>query len=85
MKRSKVFAFSFRYQRSIPRPASFEQNQSMENITIDELETGREIDDLYMTIANLQNQLDFANMQNRSLRVRVNRYERILGMEEQAA
>ena len=49
------------------------------------IEIAAQLAELNENIANLRNQLDFANMQNRSLRVRVNRYERILGMEEQAA
>jgi hypothetical protein len=49
-----------------------------------ELETAREIDDLHLTIKNQRLQLDFAAQQLRALRVRVNRYEAILGMEEAA-
>jgi len=57
----------------------------MEQSTIDTLETAREIDDLHLDIARLRNQIDFTNMQLRTLRVRCNRYERILGVEEQEA
>jgi hypothetical protein len=53
--------------------------------TINNLETAREIDDLNLTIKNLRLQLDFANAQLRTLRVRCNRYEAILGMEEREA
>jgi hypothetical protein len=52
--------------------------------TLEQLETAREIDDLNDQVKNLRLQLDFANQQNRTLRVRANRYERILGMEEAA-
>ena len=45
----------------------------------------REIDDLNSLVANLRRQLDFANQQLRMMRIRVNRYEAILGMDEQEA
>ena len=51
--------------------------------TIDQLETAREIEDLNVTITNLRLQNEFAQMQLRTLRVRCNRYERTLGMQEE--
>ena len=85
MKSSKAFRLSFQYPRSIPRPASMTQNQSMERPTTEQLETMREIDDLHSTVANLRRQLDFANQQLRTMRIQVNRYECILGMDEREA
>jgi cell division protein FtsL len=56
----------------------------MDPNTVETLEIAREIDDLNLTIKNQQMQLDFRDQQLRTLRVRVNRYERILGMEAAA-
>jgi hypothetical protein len=84
MKRPKVFAVSFQYHRPIPRPASFSHNRCMERPTINELETAREIEDLSSRNMNLRLQLEFANQQLRTLRVRLNRYESALGIEEAA-
>lgn len=55
----------------------------MEQVILDQLETAREIDDLNLTVKNLRSQLDFQHQQNRILRVRCNRYERILGMDDE--
>ena len=55
----------------------------MERPTTEQLETMREIDDLNLSVANLRRQLDFANQQLRIMRIRMNRYEAILGMDEQ--
>jgi hypothetical protein len=57
----------------------------MERPTTEQLETMREIDDLNSSVSNLRRQLDFANQQLRMMRIRVNRYEAILGMDEQEA
>ena len=84
MRSPKVFAFPFQYQRSIPRSASFSHNRRMERPTITELETAREIEDLASRNMNLRLQLEFANQQLRTLRVRLNRYEAVLGIEEAA-
>jgi len=56
----------------------------MEQSTIDKLETAREIDDLNDTIHSQRLTITFQEQQLRSLRVRLNRYEAILGMEEAA-
>jgi hypothetical protein len=53
----------------------------MERPTTEQLETMRDIDDLQLDIANLRRQLDFANQQLRTMRIQVNRYERVLGMD----
>ena len=53
----------------------------MERPTKEQLETLRDIDDLHSTVANLRRQLDFANQQLRTMRIQVNRYERVLGMD----
>ncbi len=82
MKSTKAFSPSIRHFRTIPRPAPFRHNSPMPETA--ELETAREIDDLHLTIKNQRLQLDFAAQQLRALRVRVNRYEAILGMEEAA-
>jgi hypothetical protein len=84
MRSTKAFSPSIRHFRTIPRPASFPHNQSMERPTIEALETAREIDDLNLTIKNQRLQLDFAAQQLRTLRVRLNRYEAIIGMEAAA-
>lgn len=73
MKRPKVFAISFQYQRPIPRLTFAPHTQFMERPTINELETAREIEDLHSQVRNLRLQLEFATQQNRSLRVRLNR------------
>ena len=65
-----------------PAPHPCPQNQSMERPTTEQLETMRDIDDLHSTVANLRRQLDFANQQLRTMRIQVNRYERVLGMDE---
>jgi hypothetical protein len=52
---------------------------------LDKLETAREIDDLHDQIKNLRLQLDFQLIQNRTLRVRVARYEAVIGIETQEA
>jgi len=52
--------------------------------TPDQLETAREIEELTLDVANLRMQLTYSEQQNRTLRVRTNRYERILGMEDAA-
>jgi hypothetical protein len=56
----------------------------MERPNLAELETAREIDDLQLTIKNQRLQLEFAEQQLRTLRVRVTRYEAVLGIEEAA-
>ena len=61
------------------------QNQSMERPTTEQLEILRDIDELQSEAANLRRQLDFANQQLRTMRIQVNRYEAILGMEEREA
>ncbi len=80
----KAFAPAIRYCRTIPRAASSAHTCDMERPTNDQLETAREIDDLHDEIKNLRLQLDYSHQQLRTLRVRVNRYENILGMEEAA-
>ena len=84
MRSPKVFAISFQYVRPIPRPASVSHNRRMERPNLAELETAREIDDLQLTIKNQRLQLEFAEQQLRTLRVRVTRYEAVLGIEEAA-
>jgi len=84
MRSTKAFRLPFQYHRPIPHPASFSHTQPMERPTINELETAREIDDLHDTIKNQRLQLDFAQQQFRTLRVRLNRYEAIIGIEEAA-
>jgi len=81
---SKVFLLIFQYFRSISTSLSTVDNRSMEQSTIDKLETAREIDDLNDTIHSQRLTITFQEQQLRSLRVRLNRYEAILGMEEAA-
>ncbi len=57
----------------------------MEALTKEQLETAREIDDLNLTIKNQRLQLDWEQQKVRILRVRCNRYERILGDDQQEA
>jgi hypothetical protein len=83
--RPKAFASCFQYSRSISTPLSTVEDRSMERPTTEQLETMREIDDLNSSVSNLRRQLDFANQQLRMMRIRVNRYEAILGMDEQEA
>jgi len=83
MRSTKAFSPRIRHFRTIPTPASKPHNRRMAN-TLEQLETAREIDDLNDQVKNLRLQLDFANQQNRTLRVRANRCEAILGMEEAA-
>jgi hypothetical protein len=83
-KSSKVFRLPFQYLRSIPRPAFQSHNQSMERPILDTLETAQEIEDLNLQIKNLRLQLEFRDMQLRTLRVRLNRYGAIIGIEEAA-
>jgi hypothetical protein len=85
MRRTKAFSPYLRHFRTIPRSASSSHNRFMERPTTEQLETMRDIDDLQADIANLRRDLDFANQQLRMMRVQVNRYERILGMEEREA
>jgi hypothetical protein len=85
MRRTKAFSPYLRHFRTIPRPASSSHNRFMERPTTEQLETMREIDDLHTDVANLRRQLDFANQQLRAMRIQVNRYENILGMEEREA
>ena len=85
MKIPKVFSPSIRHFRTIPRPTSSPHTCLMERPTTEQLETLREIDELQLDIANLRKQNDYAQMQLRTLRVRVNRYEAILGMDEREA
>jgi hypothetical protein len=79
MKTSKVSSPSIRHFRTIPRPASIEQNKRMAQSILEQLETAREIDDLQSQIANQRLQLTFNDQQLRTLRLRLNRYEAILG------
>ena len=81
---SKHIRLSFQYSRPIPTKHPESHNRFMERPTIDALETAREIDDLNLTIKNQRLQLDFAQQQLRTLRVRLNRYEAIIGIEEAA-
>ena len=83
LERPKLFSPSIRHFRTIPRRASSPHTCLMERPTTEQLETMREIDDLNLSVANLRRQLDFANQQLRMMRIRVNRYEAILGMDEQ--
>jgi hypothetical protein len=83
MRSSKVFACSFRYHRPIPRSASSPHTCLMETPTTEQLETMREIDDLHDQIKNLRLQNDYAAQQLRTLCVRCNRYEHILGMDDE--
>jgi hypothetical protein len=56
----------------------------MERPILDTLETAQEIEDLNLQIKNLRLQLEFRDMQLRTLRVRLNRYGAIIGIEEAA-
>ena len=85
LDRSKVFRLSFQYPRSIPTPFPPVDNRFMDRPTTEQLETMRDIDELQSEAANLRRQLDFANQQLRTMRIQVNRYEAILGMEEREA
>jgi uncharacterized coiled-coil protein SlyX len=80
----KVYSPFLQYFRSISTSLSTVDNRSMEQSTIDKLETAREIDDLNDTIHSQRLTITFQEQQLRSLRVRLNRYEAILGMEEAA-
>ena len=84
MKSPKVFRLPFQYVRPIPSPSFKSHNRRMDTSTLDKLETARELDDLNDQVKNLRLQLDFQLLQNRTLRVRVNRYEAIIGMEAAA-
>lgn len=78
---TKAFSPSIRHFRTIPRNLTIAHNRYMERPTKEQLETLRDIDDLHSTVANLRRQLDFANQQLRTMRIQVNRYERVLGMD----
>ena len=85
MRSPKVFAISFQYVRPIPRPASPSHNRRMDPLTLDETERAqREIDDLLALIRNKELQISWLRQHNQHLRVKLNRYEAILGMEEAA-
>jgi hypothetical protein len=73
MRSTKVFSFSFRDLRTIPRPAFAPHNRLMEQHTIAELL--EEIDDLHALMRNRDLQLAWAKQQNLQLRARLARYE----------
>ena len=80
-----IIPFLFQYQRSISTHFPPVDNRFMDKPTTEQLETMRDIDELQSEAANLRRQLDFANQQLRTMRIQVNRYEAILGMEEREA
>ena len=85
MRKTKVVSLSIRHFRTIPHSAPSPHTCLMDRPTTAELETAREIDDLHDQIKNLRLQLDFQLIQNRTLRVRVARYEAVIGIETQEA
>lgn len=80
--RAKAFSFCFRDLRTISRPASIGQNRFMDASTVAEL--SEEIDDLKALIRNLECQLAWARQTSQQLRIRNNRHEATLGLEEAA-
>lgn len=54
----------------------------MEQDTLYKLEAEREIEELRLTVTRLRAEVGFSSQQLRTLRVRVARYENVLGIED---